>query len=95
MTTNLGIVIRTLICILTIGCFLYAYITKQNDITELRLQIPVKAKMLEEIAQACTALQFQIDQFENPQHLMELSSQPQFSHLKYPLLSDIITIEVP
>lgn len=92
---NVGIFIRVLICIGAIGCFLYAYISKQNSITELRLQIPMVAKELEGILQENTRLQFEIDQFENPQHLMELAGTPPFSHLKYPLLDEIITIEVP
>lgn len=92
---NSGIFIRFLMCILVIGIFLYAYITKQNNITELRLQIPIAAKELEEVNQENTRLQFEIDQFENPQHLMEFASQPQFSHLKHPLLNEIITLEVP
>lgn len=82
-------------CILVMGVFLYAYITKQNNITELRLQIPVASKELDAVNQENIRLQFEIDQFEKPQHLMELSSQPQFSHLKHPLLEEIITIEVP
>jgi len=90
-----SIFIRTLICIAVLGTFLYAYITKQNSITELRLLIPMVAKELEAIEQENTCLQFEIDQFENPQHLMELANQPQFSHLKHPLLNEIITIEVP
>jgi hypothetical protein len=95
MNLSLGIFIRILICIALIGISLYAYITKQNVITELRLQIPIVAKELEAIRQENTRLQFEIDQFENPQHLMELSSQPQFSHLKHPLLNEIISLEVP
>lgn len=92
---NVGIFVRVLICIGVIGCFLYAYISKQNSITELRLQIPTVAKELEGVLQENTRFQFEIDQFENPQHLMELAGTPQFSHLKYPLLDEIITIEVP
>lgn len=92
---NIAIFIRVLICIAITGIFLYAYITKQNTITQLRLQIPIAAKELDGVHQENTRLQFEIDQFESPEHLMELSSQPQFSYLKYPLLNEIITLEVP
>jgi hypothetical protein len=92
---NSAIFIRVLICIVMLGVFLYAYIAKQNTITELRLQIPIAAKELESAIQENTRLQFEIDRFENPQHLMELSTQPQFSHLKHPLLDEILVIEVP
>jgi len=92
---NSGLFIRVLFCIAIVGVFLYVHILKQNTITELRLQIPQAAKELEAIKQENVRLRFEMDQFESPQHLMELSSQPQFSHLKYPLLNEIITLEVP
>ncbi len=92
---NFGIFIRVFLCILTLGSVLYAYINKQNHITELRLQIPVAAKELQVVQQENTRLKFEIDQFENPVHLMELSRLPQYSHLKYPLVNEIITIPVP
>jgi hypothetical protein len=91
---NRAIFVRIVFCILTLGVFLYAYINKQNSITELRLQIPIASKELQAVEQENTRLQFEIDQFENPQHLMELSSQPEFSHLKHPLVNEIITLEV-
>ncbi|MCH9627776.1 MAG: hypothetical protein S4CHLAM2_14200 [Chlamydiales bacterium] len=92
---NVGIFIRLFLCILMIGVFLYAYVNKQNQITELRLQIPVAAGQLRVVQQENTGLQFEIDQFENPLRLMELARLPQFSHLKHPLVNEIITIQVP
>lgn len=91
---NIGIFIRICFCILIVGILLYAFINKQNQITELRLQIPVASKELEMIQQENTRLQFEVDQFENPNHLMELARQPQFSHLKHPLVNEIIKVQV-
>jgi hypothetical protein len=70
-------------------------VSKQNSITELRLNIPIAAKELEDAKQENIRLEFEIDQFEKPQNLIELSDQPQFRHLKYPRLDEIITLEVP
>ena len=92
---NTGVFIRILLCIGLVGVLLYVYINQQNSITELRLQIPIVAKELQALQQENTRLQFEIDQFENPQHLMELAGRPEFSHLKYPLLNEIITIKIP
>lgn len=92
---NKGLFFRIFFCIAIIGFFLYAYINQQNAITELRLQIPTASRNLDAVVQENIKLQFEIDQFHNPQRLMELSNSPQFSHLKYPLLNEIITIEVP
>jgi len=91
---NVGIFTRVFLCILTLGICLYAYINKQNQITELRLHIPTLSQELQVIQQKNTRLQFEIDQFENPLHLMELARCPQFSHLKHPLVNEIITIHV-
>ncbi|MCC5832640.1 MAG: septum formation initiator family protein [Chlamydiales bacterium] len=91
----MGIFIRVCLCILTMGLFLYAFISKQNDITELRLQIPIASRELQAIQQENVRLKFEIDRFENPAYLMELARRPQFSHLKHPLMNEIITIYVP
>lgn len=91
----MGIFLRLFLCIFCVGTFLYAYINQQNGITELRLQIPVASRELEAVQQENTRLQFEIDQFFNPQHLLELSNTPEFRHLKYPLMNEIITLEKP
>ncbi len=92
---NLGIFGRVLFCILTVGIFLYVYINKQNAITELRLQIPNMARRLQVVQQENTRLQYEIDQFENPTHLIELARKPEYGYLKHPLLDKIITLSVP
>ncbi|MFN0065808.1 MAG: hypothetical protein ACKVOH_06195 [Chlamydiales bacterium] len=89
---RIGLLLRLFICILIFGSFLYFYINKQNHITELRLQIPAQAKELEHIQQEIVRLQFEVNRFESPDHLMELSRKPEFSHLKHPLMSEIIEV---
>lgn len=89
---NFGILVRLFFCIFSLGMFLYTYISRQNAIVELRLQIPPVAQKLEAIIQENIQMQFEVDQFESPAHLMELMRQPEFSHLKHPLLNEIIII---
>ncbi|MFZ0564789.1 MAG: hypothetical protein WAM28_01145 [Chlamydiales bacterium] len=72
--------------------FLYTYINKQNVIVELRLKIPSLAEELRVVEQENVRLQYEIDRFEDPIRLMELARHPEYSHLKYPLLDEIITI---
>ena len=91
---NNNLLIRVFLCILILGGFLYAYISKQNTITILRLEIPNIAKEVEEICQENSRLRFEIDKFENPVHLIDLSRNPEYRHLKHPLLKDIIEIKV-
>lgn len=84
--------IHIFICIFIVGITLYAYIEKQNLLTELRLKIPTLAKEVKQIQEENVRLKYEIDQFESPVHLIELSRKPEFSHLKYPQLDQIIIL---
>lgn len=88
----MGLLIRLLICISFAGLMLYKYIDKLNDLTELRLSIPILARELKDIHEQNLELQYTIDSFESPLHLMELASKPEFGHLKYPTLNDVILL---
>lgn len=89
---NKGPLLRILICIGVFGFFLYSYIDKQNAITQRRLQIPVIAKEIKDLKEANTRLHYEIDLFESPEHLMELARQSEYSHLKQPMLKEVITM---
>ena len=85
---------RLLVCILTAGITLFGYIEKQNELTELRLAIPVLTKAVKSMQEENIRLMYEIEQFESPIHLMELMKKPEFSHLKYPFLKDEIFLPV-
>ena len=68
------------------------YIDKQNGLTELRLTIPALAKDVQKIREENIQLQYEIDNFESPIHLMELAGKPSFGHLKHPYLKDILML---
>lgn len=87
-----GTLLRFFLCIAAGGVLLYSYIDKQNAVTELRLEIPVLAKEIKDLKEANTRLQYEIDLFESPAHLMELARHSEFSHLKHPLLKEILTL---
>jgi cell division protein FtsB len=87
-----GIVIRVLICIFVFGLCLYSYIDKQNELTQLRISIPTIVKEIKEIREENTRIQYEINQFESPQHLMELAREQAYKHLKHPLAKEILTL---
>lgn len=89
-----GLLIRLMLCVLTLGVFLYAYINRQNRITQLRLTIPQLGKELEKMASENSRLRFEVDRIENPQHLMELARRPEYRHLKHPVAKEVITLHV-
>lgn len=86
---------RIFICLLVAGWTLYCYIDKNNDLVELRMTIPVVEGELKAMQEENMRLQYEIDRFESPLHLMELARQPEFSHLKYPSTDDIIILPEP
>ncbi len=88
-----SLLIRLLICIGALGSCLYAYIDKQNEVTWRRLEIPHVAKEIKEIQEANTCLQYEIDLFESPEHLMELASRSEYAYLKQPLLKEILVLQ--
>lgn len=84
--------IRLLICISFAGLALYKYIDKLNELTELRLSVPVLTREVKEIREKNLELKYAIDTFESPLHLMELARKPEFGHLKYPSINEIIQL---
>ena len=72
---------------------MYAYLEEQNELIKLRMEIPRLGQDLKEITEENQRLEFEIESFENPRHLMELVLQNEYSHLKHPLVSDIVVVE--
>ena len=91
----MGLFVRLLICISITGLWLCQYIDKLNELTELQLSIPLLAKEVKEIHEKNLELQYAIDRFESPVHLMELARRPEFAHLKYPSLDEILPLPDP
>ena len=72
---------------------LYAYIEKHNQLTALRIEVPILTKKLKSVEEENTRLQYEIEKFENPLNLMQLARKPQFGHLKHPYTNDIIQLK--
>lgn len=85
---------RCILCIIAIGYFQYIYLQKQHEVTKLRLDIPHLSSSVKKAKEENLHLRFLVDQFENPQYLGKIARDKRFAHLKYPLLSEIITIHM-
>lgn len=83
---------RVGICICAGAFCLYSYIDRQNKLTHLKIQIPIIEKEIQGIREQTKKLHYEIDRLESPSHLLELTRMPQFSHLRHPLLRDILTL---
>jgi len=84
--------LKLFICLFSLGGCLYAYLEEQNELMKLRMEIPKIGQDLKEISEENRRLEFEIESFENPRHLMELVLQNEYSHLKHPLISDIVLL---
>jgi len=91
MTQNL---FRVLLCVFIGGATLYAYVNKQNQLTRMRLEIPPLEKEVKRLREKNRQLKYEVDQFENPVHLIELLNKPEFAHLKHPVIDEVTVIEV-
>lgn len=56
------------------------------------MQLPALKKEVLSIREEVKKLQYEAERFENPIHLMELARLPEYSHLKHPLIRDILTV---
>lgn len=83
---------RVMICLVTLGLGSFLYVDKLNQQTALRFQIPSVEKDIEEISQKNIQLAYQLENFNNPQHLLELAKQPEYSHLKFPFMEEVMVI---
>ena len=84
--------LKLLICIAVVCFALSSYIDSQNQLTEMRRSIPELKKDLKRLEEENRTLKYEIELFESPVHLMEISRKPEFGHLKYPYVRDVIMI---
>lgn len=88
-----GLFIQLFLPIAVFGYCLYSYIDQQNTLTQLRISIPSLAKEIRIIREENMRLKYEIDLFESPEHLLQLSRHCEFSHLKHPLVKEILTVQ--
>ena len=86
------LLIQVGICLGVFGVCLYSYLDKQNTLTKAKIELPQLEKEIRMIREENRRLSYQIEQFESPSHLIELAHRPEFSHLKHPILKEILTV---
>jgi hypothetical protein len=93
MNDHTSIYARIAFCIFIAGLTLYLYINDLNKLTGLRLAIPAIVKEVKSIHDENIQIQYDIEMFESPIHLMELLRKPEFSHLHYPYVKDVVILK--
>jgi hypothetical protein len=89
---NSGLVLRMLCCLAVFALYLYHIIHKQNTLNYLSLQIPKVTKDVKALEEENLRLQFAIDSFESPDHLMQLVKLEEHAHLRHPSLSEVLSL---
>jgi hypothetical protein len=84
--------IRIFAALLALSFCLYTYLNEQNRCTEVKMKLPKLTKEIAAIRDVNANLAYQIECFENPQHLLALASTPAYSHLKFPYAPQIMTV---
>ncbi len=87
-----GLLSRLGVCLAVFGFCLYSYLEAQNKLTELKIHLPDIDKEVRLLQEENRKLAYEIDRFQSPAHLIELVSFPEFSHLKHPVLQEILTV---
>ena len=90
---KMGAFAKFFFCIFLFGVSLYSYIDMQNSVTALRIRIPALAQVVKNIEEENVRLQYEIDEFENPLHLIQLARQYKLDHLKHPLVCDVVHLK--
>lgn len=90
---KIAIAFKFFFCIFILGVSLYSYIDMQNTLTSQRIRIPQIAQEIRNIEEGNIRLQYEIDAFENPLHLIELARESGLEHLKHPLLSSVVHLK--
>jgi len=88
-----GIFPRLLACLCIFSFSIYAYLNKQNSCTQLKMHLPKLTKEIQAIHEVNAHLQYQIECFENPQHLLSMASSPEYAHLKFPFTEEVLTVK--
>lgn len=81
------------ICLLCFGLCLYSYLDMQNGLTRLRIEVPKLARTLRQIQEENARLKYKIEEFENPERLLQLTQQKSFSHLQFPLIKEVVILK--
>ena len=86
------LLIKVALCLAVFGVCFYRSIDKQNTLTRMRMQIPRLSKELKSFQEENLKLQYEIDAFASPQHLLELARQDGYAHLKHPYANQVMAL---
>ena len=93
MNSRIGI--QLIICLGTAALCLFFYLQQQNKLTQLRMYAPKVVKEIKSIQEENARLLYEVEKFESPDNMMRLSRLAEYSHLKHPLISQVLVMNEP
>ncbi len=79
-------------CVAVFGWGLFSYLNKQQELAQIKVQLPELEKRLHLIQEENRRMLCEIEELENPSRLIEIVHRPEFGYLKHPLLREILTV---
>jgi cell division protein FtsL len=80
------------VCLAVASICLYSYLNLQHQVTEMKIQVPRIEQEIAAIREENLHLHYQLEKIASPLQLIEIAHRPEFSHLKHPLMKDIVTV---
>ena len=81
------------LCIFFSAFLLCIYIDRQNELIQLKIELPLLAEQVKALEEENQILELKLNELHNPKNLLQYLRLPQLSHLKHPLPEDIVVIE--
>lgn len=88
----LRLLIQFWISLSIVGLALYLYVDQKNELIRLQMEIPVVEKELKGVLEENIRLRYRIQQFQDPQKLLELHSHPPYASMKYSSVDQVLIL---
>lgn len=84
---------KVAICFFSFAAVGYEHIHEINKMTSVRIQIPKIQQEIHVINEEIDQLNYEFQEFENPQRLLHLAKQAEYSDLHFPYQQDILVMQ--
>ncbi len=81
------------IFLLFFGLLCYAMVEKQNQVMQMRMDIPLLEKQIEQLEQKNAEILFALTKNRAPSLLMHLAKQEKFAYLVHPFSTDVLAFQ--
>lgn len=88
-----ALLVKLIICFAAFSFYLYSVLERQNYLNYLSYKLPLVEKELKTLEEDNVKLSYQIEEFSDPNNLLQLIKENTYSHLRYPVQQDILKLD--